>query len=543
MMLLAGHLQFAFYGMFAAFLVWAWTMFARRKVAALVPLLALLLGLVVALPQVGLVLKNSSTSHRKNVPTFEGYDGYRKGVLAPYEALSLVNPKLLGDPSVKTADLSDPNVPSGYWSMFTKLGANPAECALWISPVVLTLAILALFSKRNRDSEDPTIVPGALLIGLGVLLAFGSPLNQLLFFYFPGWSATGSPGRAHVLIVLGLCILGAIGFDRLIAKNDGSKKWMALALVPLVLLGLGFNVLNLLGGVLAQPGDDSLAKIISLTTKPHLPGIAFSALLSAIVILLIVSKKLPQIALVPTVLLIFTLLDQHPLSGKPLEIPQLNIPFQERAVFVSRNWNMVQTPEANMPPNMASLARVHDLFGYDSILDKAFVEKLKSALGNEPAPNENGNTMFPRLKTGENFSPEVTAALAKLGASKIDRQHPGSMTENVRVVATTDRKSGQEPGAAIGYDGYDHQLLAVKPGTTRILIKDRFYPGMTTPTPNTTIEDEDGWRLIKTDGNQTKIRIDYPGRKNFIGVIIGIALLLVGYVLAIRKHESSPAEA
>ena len=318
---------------------------------------------------------------------------------------------------------------------------------------------------------------------------------------------------------------------------------MALALVPLVLLGLGFNVLNLLGGVLAQPGDDSLAKIISLTTKPHLPGIAFSALLSAIVILLIVSKKLPQIALVPTVLLIFTLLDQHPLSGKPLEIPQLNIPFQERAVFVSRNWNMVQTPEANMPPNMASLARVHDLFGYDSILDKAFVEKLKSALGNEPAPNENGNTMFPRLKTGENFSPEVTAALAKLGASKIDRQHPGSMTENVRVVATTDRKSGQEPGAAIGYDGYDHQLLAVKPGTTRILIKDRFYPGMTTPTPNTTIEDEDGWRLIKTDGNQTKIRIDYPGRKNFIGVIIGIALLLVGYVLAIRKHESSPAEA
>ena len=105
LMLLAGHLQFAFYGLFAAFLVWAWAISRNRQVTMLIPLVAIGVGALVAMPQVSLVLKNSQTSHRKNVPTEEGYQGYTTGVLAPYEALSLISPKFMGDPSIKEREL------------------------------------------------------------------------------------------------------------------------------------------------------------------------------------------------------------------------------------------------------------------------------------------------------------------------------------------------------------------------------------------------------------------------------------------------------
>ena len=543
MMLLAGHLQFAFYGLFAAFLVWVWTIVKDRKATALIPIVAIGIGVIVAFPQVSLVLKNSQTSHRRNVPDEAGYQGYQKGNLAPYEALSFINPKFLGDPSVKADELNEPNAQTGYWSMLVKTGANPAECALWISPVVLILALFGLVARQAKNSNPPTVIPALILIVLGVLLAFGSPLNRLLFFNFPGWSATGSAGRAHVLIVLGLCILGAVGYDRLEANTAGTKKWMILALCPLVLLALGFNIMNGLGGMLGQPGDDSLTKMISITTKPHLVGIAISALLSSIVLLLISSKKLPSLAFIPSALVAVTLSSQHPLSGKPLDIPKPAVGEQDRAVFVSRNWNMAQTPSAVMPPNLASLVRVHDLFGYDSILDKRFVDKLKGALlTDHVAPDANGNMMQARLKEGELYSADITARLSTLGASVIDRKNPDSIITNSRIIAVnnTATKDGK---AEILYDGYDHQDIKIAEGTTDVVIRDRYFDGMSTSTPNATVENQDGWRWIRTNGKEMTVRINYPGRNNVIGVIIGVLILLFGIINTSRKHEPDPVSA
>ena len=550
MMLLAGHLQFAFYGLFAAFLIAFWAIVQDRKAVALLPFAAMVVGLVVAYPQVSLVLKNSQTSHRKNVPTEEGYEGYAKaGVLAPFEALSLINPKFMGDPSVANAELGDSGVVNGYWPMQVKVGANPAESALWISPAVLTLALLGLLIWRRKDSDDASVVPALALMVLCVLLAFGSPLNRLLFFHFPGWSATGSAGRAHVLIVLGLCVAGAIGFDRLNAKNDGSKKWLSIGLVPLVLLGLGFNVMNMLGGMLGQPGDDTLSKIIAVCTKPHLAGVALTALVASAVLLLVTSKKLPSLAFVPAAILAVTLVGQHPLAGKPFDVPKSAIGAQERAVFVSRNWDMFGTPAATMPPNVASLARVHDLFGYDSILDMAFVEKLKVALGKDPAPPQNGNMMLLRSKEG--ITEQQFSAWTLLGVRQIQSPAKLGNEYDPRIItadgaSTTDLFDPNLPNprkATIEYDGFDHQIITVTPGTTDIVIKDRFFEGMTTPTPNTTVANEGGWRHIKTDGKQTSIRINYPGRNNVIGVIIGVLILLFGIVNTSRKHESNSANA
>ena len=544
MMLLAGHLQFAFYGLFAAFLVWLWTIVKVRQLSSIIPLAAIGVGVMVAMPQVSLVLKNSQTSHRRNVPTEEGYVGYQKGILAPYEALSLVSPKFLGDPSAKsevpeTIAGSVKQVPT-YWSMIVKQGANPAECALWISPVVLSLALFAFITKRRKDDDSATTAPATILLVLGILLAFGSPLNRLLFFYFPGWSATGSAGRAHVLIVLALCMAGAIGYDRFDTLNTGSKKWMALALVPIILLGIGFNFANSLGGMLGGERAAALMDLITATIKPNLPGIAIGALLASVVLLLIASNKLSKMAMIPAALVALTLLGQRPLSGKPLEIPVPNIPAQERAVFVSRNWNMINTPEATMPPNMASLVRVHDLFGYDSILDAGFVAKLQKALGANPAPDANGNMMLARLKTGETYSTDVTATLSTLGATAIDRKSPDSILADSRIVAV-DNTATKDGKAEITYDGYDHQDIRIAKDTTSVLIKDRYFDGMTTSTPGATLRNEEGWRCVDTNGQEMSVRIDYPGRRNYIGVIIGIAILLIGMIITRRKHEPDQA--
>jgi hypothetical protein len=538
MMMLAGHLQFAFYGLFAAFLLATWEIVQCRKVIALVPFVAMGVGLLVSYPQVSLVLQNSQTSHRKNIPTEEGYQGYTAGVLAPFELIGLISPKLMGDPSVQNSELEGSGVQTGFWPMLIKRGANPAECALWISPAVLTLALLGFFVKRRKDSGESSVIPATLLLVLGGLLAFGSPLNRLLFFYFPGWSATGSAGRAHVLIVLGLCIAGAIGFDRLSAKNDGTKKWFGICLVPFVLLALGFNVMNMLGGMLGQPGDDTLSKIISLTTKPYLADIAVTALFSCLTLSFIVKWRDGKYVFTAAAFFVFICFFNRPLSGRPLELPNLNIPAQERTVFVGRNWDMFKTPNASVPPNIASLMRVHDLFGYDSILDKSFVEKLRLTIGKDPAPPQNGNMMLLRGVGPDFLSQEISNGFLQLGVTTPIPSELNGVYVSERTPIKV--KSERNIGTTIIYDGYDHQVIECIPGTKEFVIKDRFFDGMTSPTPNTTVENQDGWRHIKTDGKQTSIRINYPGRMNYIGVIIGVAILLFGLIITLRKHEPDP---
>ena len=540
MMLYAGHLQFAFYGMFAAFVVWAWMTISERKAAAIIPLVGLTVGVAVAMPQLSLVLKNSATSHRRNVPTDEGYESYQKGVLLPFEALSMVHPKLLGDSLSNVEDLyggkDEEDVkrilfPSGYWPLAVKTGANAAEAALWVSPVALMLALFGLMAKRAKDAVPiSTAAPGFAVAVLGVLLAFGSPINRLLFFYFPGWSATGSPGRAHILIVLGLCILAAVGYDRLQAKNQGEKKWFALAGVPLLLLALGFNLVSTLGNLLGQDKGEALGIVITKSTQPLMAGVAVSALVATIVIALIVSRKLPKPELLVPALLALSLIGQQPLSGAPLHVPEIKVGGQERVAFPSQAWSLVSTPKASMPPNIASLARVHDLFGYDSILDAGFVNKLTEAVGS-PFPPENGNLAM--AKTSIPQTDETFERLRNLGVRE-------PWFKDGRATNLTDSRI---EGGTIEYDGYDHQIIKPNPGVTEVLIRDRFFEGMTTSTPGTSIENREGWRLIKTDGKQSEIRVDYPGRKNWIGVIIGMLILFAGYIFSIRKHEPDPPTA
>lgn len=506
MMLLGGHLQFAAYGLMAMTVALIFKLVGKDRALVAPVLLGLIAGGLIAAPQVRLVLQNSQTSHRKNVPTPDGYKAYQNGALAPFEALSLVHPKLLGDTQLKSEELTNSKVPNAYWPMFAKLGSNPAECALWLSPVALCLALLAFADRERRK----WVLAGVLVL-LGGLLAFGSPLNQLLYFNAPGWSATGSPGRALVLIVLGIAMLAGVGYDAFSRMDAQPKKKLAIAIAPLILLAIGMNGQRMAISSLSQPGDETLSKIASMATQPAMPIISLCALLAAGGLAAIASGKLkPEWSFAPAALAILPMLTLAPVSGPDLKLPTELINRGWRFAFQSEGWSMVSTPKATMPPNIASLARSPDLFGYDSLLDGAFVNKLKEALGSEPSPPENGNMLLYR---GDDID-----HLHELGVGS-GRYHEA----NPRI-----------DGGRFKEDGYDHQTVQPSEGAEEILIRDRYYEGMTVNAP-AKIFNEDGWRKIVLNGATGDITIHYPGRNNAFIVIIGCILLSISFVLSKGK--------
>jgi hypothetical protein len=540
MMLLAGHLQFAAYGLMAVVLAALVRAVSDRRV--LVGLLGVVVGAVIAWPQVSLVLANSANSHRKNAPSEEGYAAYVAGALKPFEALSVVHPRLLGDPSADNTVLGDSGLPNAYWPMYAKIGSNPAECALWVSPVVLVLAFVGIFglvpqkgqaqdSNSSTDSTQDTTtakkvgsfaltaVPLSLSL-LGLLLAFGTPINRLLFFYFPGWSATGSPGRSLVLIVLGVCALAGFGFDRLPGKAD--KKWFALAAIPVALLAIGFNGMNLVAGSL---GVENLDKIVAICTGKQLPLVAVTALLGSVMVALLVRQRS---ILAVGLAVVFTAAWQFPLSGKPVELPKLDIPAQQRVAFESKAWNIAKTPVATMPPNLATVMRVHDLFGYDSILDGRFVNRLKEAIGSEPAPPENGNMMLWRPREGEQS--KINGIFGTVNYEVVSRLHASpydpKLSDGGRV----------EFGGKIIEDGYDRQVIELSDNGTGTSIEDRYIEGMTSDTPGCIISNAEGFRFVQCKEGTTRVVLRYPGPK---AIYLGLAALatLASLALVFRKQK------
>ena len=67
----------------------------------------------------------------------------------------------------------------------------------------------------------------------------------------------------------------------------------------------------------------------------------------------------------------------------------------DRVFFVNEDWSFFSAVPTEMMPNFATIARVRDVAGYDSLLDRETVELLRAVnRGNDPAPPVNGNIML-----------------------------------------------------------------------------------------------------------------------------------------------------
>lgn len=476
MLLTAGHLQFAAYGALAASVLGVWLLVARfaadsrsktgdkrRCRSALgLGLVAAVAGTLIAGPHLLPVLSESANSHRRNVPTPEGYAAYVAGSITAWEALAVAVPFGYGSSAA-----ASPIVPglSTYWPALVKRGSHPAESALVFGPLV----ILGLAAVRWRDAIRRPEGSLAAIGALAALLALGTPLNALLYFGVPGWSSTGSPGRIAVLAVLAACVLAALGFDRLIREAPDRRTRYLQVAVPALLVLIG-----IVGPWYVAPGESWIPSIppeaVAKMQIQPLPGLFALSVLAVAVGL--VSTQRPEIrsggVLGAAVLSVLAL---GPASGAPLV--RSGSPIQpdaswdglldrtERVAAINGAWDLLIAAPAVLPPNTATLARVRDIAGYDSLMHRESFELLREINGTDPAPPANGNIAFVK----------PTADLAKLaeaGVTRVLSNRPVEGLEQVGTIGSANVYRLPGPGRVSAESG-DARIVEEGPG--RIVVE------------------------------------------------------------------------
>lgn len=456
MMLLGGHLQFAAYGLIGV-AVMAIVLAAGRKDASILTVGACaLVGGLIAAPQLVPTLEYSKFSHRAGKPSAEGWAAYSASALRPVELAGIVFPGATGLPG-QSVEIGGSSMPS-FWPAYAKRGANFAESAVSLGPAVVLVLGLLIARRRWQGLAGPLIVAA-----VGGLLAFG-PLSALLYFGLPGWSSTGSPGRAVVLVVLGLSVAAGLA----VREMSGDRSWRPLLWTALMAIGLT----TLLSVPVPEATESWLGPQFPLgqvargslaMARPAMLiglGLALFGLWSCekgkagLAMAMCVAAQLVGVAsLVPT--------------GRPLERPS-GLEADVRRAFQNDQWGLLAPAPALMPPNTASLFRSRDVGGYDSLLHRDTVKLLADANRQDPAPPANGNMML--VKPGAE-----SQVLAEMGVTELwvwDRQKGLVVTPLPgpgRVSST-----GGSPIVASESPG---RIVVDCEGPGRLTIRERAMPG------------------------------------------------------------------
>lgn len=380
MMLLAGHLQFAFYGVLLSVLYalfWGYETRAQGKLGhyALALSAAYLLGGMLAGVQLLPTLELAGFSHRQAPPTEAGYQAYVRNALPLFHLITLWFPNAYGNPR-----------DGSYWG-----AVHYAELALSVGAFGF---LLALMGVRRRGQ-------GAFWLGVGLLallIALGTPLTKLLYFYLPGFSATGSPARILCLWVFSMAVLAAHGVHEWRGWQVALGAWagllglavllaeltlpQAISRTPLWQHLLQASLGYLVAGGVALGGGFLLAATKRPTTEWRRLGTQLGLSALALVSLMLYAWQLytayraPREAAFP------------PLS----QLPRMEA--GERVAVLNTRWSLYEPPPARMPPNTPAAYRLYDVAGYDSLLPRHYKRFLDLLNGQDSAPPENGNMLF-----------------------------------------------------------------------------------------------------------------------------------------------------
>lgn len=532
MMLLGGHLQFAAYGSLTL-LVFALCRLlgpgitaARRLAATGLALVALILAGAIAWPQLGSVLEYSQTSHRRVGPTEEGYAAYNASALPLGDLMQrLFDPMGQGNPTVALG----PETPvSTFWPALARTGANFAESAVTLGPIVVVFFLFAVFSAPWR-----ALTPALLVILLAGLMAFGSPLNHLLYFQVPGWSGTGSPGRAIALMVLMSSIVAGLGLGGKIDDRWRSTFPTAAVLACLLFVASAFwpNRSGLPSGF-----DASQWELLKSHSASNLAMMV--VLLFAAIAFLALTKEQTRMAKgmaigsVVAASFVTGVLDLVPL-GKPLAT-QLN---QERdpnarVAAINEPWALVVAAPAVLPPNTGTILRTHDIAGYDSLLQKDSLEALRAVNGQDPAPPANGNIMFvkPTADATKLADLGVRWVLARMPLEGWGAPHDswnGLLRYRLDGPGRVHRQRGTARIVEERLDG----LVIETTGAGPILLRDRLIPGWTAASDKGAVVLKRHPLGIEFEPprDATKIELKYRPRAVATGILIAPLALLAGF--------------
>jgi hypothetical protein len=415
MMILAGHLQMAFYGLFAAMLYALWRGIGGMRAGSARPLpwitgvaLTGLLAVLLALPQLLPSLELSRISHRASgPPTMTDYAAYTANALPARNFVTLLAPDFFGHPNRNEGF---------YWNT-----NNYAEWALYlgIAPLLLASFALALPWRKGSGGALPSERGFfALLGGLALLMALGTPVNLPFFFLVPGYSQTGNPARSLILWAFALAALAAMGLHALLAMPKDEKRDRAAliaAFVPVLLAAIGASLASQFASEISPRLGVTFGQMMSIA----MPGIQVAAVLfvlSAATLFVLPRLNTERRTLAASVLILLAIADLA-LWGEgynPTAKPDTVYPVTPGIRFLMENgkdaliaplnqrWSMSALPPlgAVLPPNGLTVYGLHDLQGYDSLFPGVAKEQVKAANGGEdPSPPENGNMVF--VKTVE----------------------------------------------------------------------------------------------------------------------------------------------
>jgi hypothetical protein len=432
MMLLAGHLQFAAYGMVAIVVLIGFRAFQSPRYFVPMAIIGVLAAGIAAAPQILPVLANGQHSHRKNVPTWEGFQGYNSGAIQPFELLSIPDPTLLGLPS-ETVHISDQPF-TGYWPAFVQRGASYAETAIGLGPLLLALLVLGWNSSALRKAWGVVAVAV-----VGFCLALGTILGAVLYFGIPGWSATASPGRASVLFVLACAVMAGTMFNQGEDIETPRKSGRRLAIVAAFLLLAAAGVSQFpLQSWLPQLPSEALA-----ATRPTAMTLLFRVALGlgTAVLVWLALRKTEQESEAPSqrqilaslgALVLFAVPSTFLIPTGDSSLPPLADTKAQtnhsRIATVNGSWDLLQAGNATLPPNLASLYQLSDLSGYDSLIDKRVKQRIEDIDGQDPAPQANGNIMFVKSSADLNKLAEagVKEVWSKKPLPQLPMVEPGS---------------------------------------------------------------------------------------------------------------------
>ncbi len=493
MMFLGGHLQFSAYGTMATVLVLLWLGIANLKVqrfTGTVGLAAMGLGGLIASPQLIPVLDYSKFSHRKGMATEEGYRAYVAGALEPFELTTVATPTLLGNPRMKAVGAKVPV--SAYWPQFVKPGANFAESAFSLGPVVVFLLVLVPFRRQG--------VGALACLGLfALLIAAGTPLNRLLYFGLPGWSASGSPARIEVLFVLAACSLAGLSLPFRREVISGPKRVIVGLAVLLPLLGIA---VWLAGAPFNLASNVGLAFPIQFAGLSCVPSAGLGAFAAAALWLRSNHQIFTKLCLIaPIVAAAGFCFDLIP-TGQPLG--QIQADPHARIAVINTHWNIFQTPRATLPPNTASLNRVHELGGYDSLLHVDTVRFLKGVDGQDPAPPENGNMMLIKPSADPGI-------LAAAGVTEVWQMGPRGDIQKFPLQGPGRASTPQAIAEIVEESCEGITVRATGPGP--LTLRDRNMPGWTAELDGNAAPIKEGfWRVVDVPAGEHTVAFKYRPR-------------------------------
>ena len=398
MVLLAGHIQLAYYSLVATvgYLLWRtlldgelppWRS-AQRWATALriaAPALAgLALGVGLAAIQLLTSWELVGQSIRQNGMAYQDATSFS---LWPGQLLGVVAPNFYGSQAA-----GDWWGPGAYW-----------EGVIYVGVLPLLLAGLGV-----RYAQSSLSMFFAILAAIALFLAMGhyNPLFEPLFQRIPGLSLFQAPARFGLWYTFGVAVLAGLGWESLHADASRGKGLGVLALVLGAGLLLGVNALSLAGPALARAAP-ALSAFATAGTWLLAAGLLLAwrsrakpLLWRAGALSLVVSDLfLFGVTLNPTTdPRLYT--KESPASAQALwEVAGLDrtyvtqASYQEsidrffsfKGPFVTRREELWQLRETLLP-NLASTARLYEVYNYDPLrLDRPW--RLQQAAEEQGLPS------------------------------------------------------------------------------------------------------------------------------------------------------------